>query len=151
MDAQRQGPSPHPTRRTDGWLHVCRGRRDLYWKPLRQQDVSDRKEGKINNWKNDEKWEENKMLDGRSVLWSDASSSGEGGNSGDIVCLHAQVLLCPDHLPGFIPVKICRAWNRQTDKETNYYCSVIFKVFLSRVHSSPFLKKNKWWCKMAIN
>lgn len=90
------------------------GRRDLYWKPLRQRDVSDRKASKINNWKNDEKWEENEMLEGRSVWGAPplrvARSSGEGGNGRRRgVCLRARVLLSPGREPKLKAIVLCRA------------------------------------------
>lgn len=86
-------PAPSPGGRTAGCMYAG-GRRDLYWKPLRQRDVSDRKASKINNWKNDEKWEENETLEGRSV-WGVtplrvARSSGEGGNGGRRCCVFAR-------------------------------------------------------------
>lgn len=57
------------------------------------------------------------MLEGQSVcgatLLQVASSSGEGGNGGAIVCLHAQVFLSLGRLPDLFPVEMCRAGKRQ--------------------------------------
>lgn len=46
-----------------GWLHICWGLWDLYWKPLRKQDISDRRE-QDKQLKNDENGKENETPQG---------------------------------------------------------------------------------------
>lgn len=60
-----KGGSPSSLGRTAG--DICWGLWDLYWKPLRELDISDRRE-QDKQLKNDENWEENETLEGRIVL-----------------------------------------------------------------------------------
>lgn len=55
---------PSSPRRTAG--DICWGLWDLYWKPLRELDISDHRE-QDKQLKNDENWEENETLEGRIV------------------------------------------------------------------------------------
>lgn len=59
-----KGGSPSSPGRTAG--DICWGLWDLYWKPLRELDISDHRE-QDKQLKNDENWEENETLEGRIV------------------------------------------------------------------------------------
>lgn len=59
-----KGGSPSSRGRTAG--DICWGLWDLYWKPLRELDISDHRE-QDKQLKNDENWEENETLEGQIV------------------------------------------------------------------------------------
>lgn len=95
-----------------GWLDLCWGPWDLYWKPLRKQDISDHRE-QDKQLKNDEKGRENGTLRDWIVIvqwvhvcvffvqvacqvlgWHGNSNTGNGNTANGMRWLIPLVLLC---------------------------------------------------------